>query len=89
MRGVLLRLCTAGIKALLQVPSVVHVHVQQKLRMGVSQNYGYHFGGPQSNDYSILGFRVYIGSPYLGKLPNLIQAILKFPAMSSQPPDQN
>ena len=35
--------------------------------MGVSQNQGYHFGGPNSKDYSILGS--ILGSPYLGKLP--------------------
>ena len=35
--------------------------------MGVSQNYGYHFGGPYNKDYSILGS--ILGSPYCGKLP--------------------
>ena len=35
--------------------------------MGVSQNYGYPFGGPYNKDYSILGS--ILGSPYLGKLP--------------------
>ena len=36
--------------------------------MGVSQNYGYLFGGPNNKDYSILGS--ILGSPYFGKLPN-------------------
>ena len=35
--------------------------------MGVSQNYGYHFGGPNNKDYSILGS--ILESPYFGKLP--------------------
>ena len=35
--------------------------------MGVSQNYGYHFGGPNNKDYSILGS--ILGSPYSGKVP--------------------
>ena len=35
--------------------------------MGVSQNYGYLFGGPNNKDYSILGS--ILGSPYFGKLP--------------------
>ena len=34
--------------------------------MGVSQNRGYPFGGPNSKDYSILGS--ILGSPYFGKL---------------------
>ena len=34
--------------------------------IGVSQNYGYHFGGPIDKDYSIL--RSILGSPYFGKL---------------------
>ena len=38
-------------------------------KMEVSQNYGYHFAGPQNKDYSILGS--ISGSPYFGKLPNL------------------
>ena len=37
------------------------------LHMGVSQNYGYHFGGTNNKDYNILGS--ILGSPYLGKLP--------------------
>ena len=37
------------------------------IRMGVCQNYGYHFRGPHNKDYSILGS--ILGSPYLGKLP--------------------
>ena len=37
--------------------------------MGVSQNYGYLFGGPNNKDYSILGS--ILGSPYFGKLPYL------------------
>ena len=35
--------------------------------MGVSQNYGYVFAGPQNQDCSILGS--ILGSPYFGKLP--------------------
>ena len=37
--------------------------------MGVSHNWGNHFGGPNNNykDQSI--FRVYIGVPYFGKVP--------------------
>ena len=38
------------------------------LNMGISQNYGYHFGGPHNKDYSILGS--ILGSPYFGKLPH-------------------
>ena len=34
--------------------------------MRVSQNRGYHFGGPNNKDYSILGS--ILGSPYFGKL---------------------
>ena len=35
--------------------------------IGSSQNYGYPFGGPYSNDYYILGS--ILGSPYFGKRP--------------------
>ena len=35
--------------------------------MGVSQNWGYHFRGPNNQDYSVLGS--ILGSPYFGKLP--------------------
>ena len=35
--------------------------------MGVSQNLGYHFGGPHNKDYSIL--ESMLGSPYVGKIP--------------------
>ena len=35
--------------------------------MGVSLNWGYHFGGPNNKDYSILGS--ILGSPHFGKLP--------------------
>ena len=42
--------------------------------MGVSQNWGYHFGGPCNKDYSILGS--ILGSPYFGKLPNQVIAII-------------
>ena len=35
--------------------------------MGVSQKWGYHFGGPNKKDYGILGS--ILGSPYFGKLP--------------------
>ena len=38
--------------------------------MGGSQNQGYHFGGPSNKDYNILGS--ILGSPYVGKLPNII-----------------
>ena len=41
----------------------------QKLRhIGVSQNEGYLYGGPQNKGYSILGS--ILGPPYFGKLPN-------------------
>ena len=36
--------------------------------MGVSQHWGFLFGGPHNKDYSILGS--ISGSPYFGKLPN-------------------
>ena len=36
--------------------------------MVVSKNYGYHFGGPHNEDYSIL--MSILGTPYFGKLPN-------------------
>ena len=35
---------------------------------GGSQNYGHLFGGPHTENYSILGY--ILGSPYLGKLHN-------------------
>ena len=35
--------------------------------MGVSQNWGYHFGGPHNKDYSIIGYT--LGPPDFGKLP--------------------
>ena len=35
--------------------------------VGVSQNWGYLFGGPNNKDSSILGS--ILGSPYVGKLP--------------------
>ena len=38
--------------------------------MGVSQNYGYLFGGPHNKDYSILGS--ILGSSYFGKLPYIL-----------------
>ena len=34
--------------------------------MGVSQNYGYLFGGPHNKDYSIFGSM--LGFPYFGKV---------------------
>ena len=37
--------------------------------MGVSQNWGYCLGGPYNQDDSI-GVSL-LGSPYLGKLPNM------------------
>ena len=39
--------------------------------LGVSQNHGYHFGGPNNKDYSILGSM--LESPYFGKLPFSVQ----------------
>ena len=36
--------------------------------MGVSQNWGYHFGGPNNKGYNIFGS--ILGSPYFGKLPH-------------------
>ena len=35
--------------------------------MGLSQNYGYHVGGPYNKDDYILGS--ILGTPYIGKLP--------------------
>ena len=43
--------------------------------MGVAQNYGYLFGGPNDKDYSIFGSL--LGSPYLGKLPNGLSSGLR------------
>ena len=39
----------------------------KELNLGVSQNWGYPFGGPYNKDYSILGS--ILGSPYFRKLP--------------------
>ena len=36
--------------------------------MGLSQNEGYHFGGPTNKDSSILGSM--LRCPYIGKVPN-------------------
>ena len=44
-------------------------NTEEEAQMGVSQNYGYLFGGPNNKDYSILGSK--LGSPYFGKLPNI------------------
>ena len=41
--------------------------------LGVSQNLGYQFRGPHIKDYSILGS--ILGSPYLGKLPFVSEAM--------------
>ena len=41
--------------------------------LGVSQNYGYPFGGPHNKDYSILGSL--LGSPYFGKLPFEVRSL--------------
>ena len=49
--------------------------------MGVSQNWGYLFGGPYNKDYSILGS--ILGSPYFGKLPYEEPPFLKSRALSS------
>ena len=56
-----------------QIGAAIHVMVAQEmllsgLKIGSSQNYGYPFGGPYNNDYSILGS--FLGSPYFGKLPS-------------------
>ena len=48
----------------LQAPFLGRVRRQD---LGVSQNYGYLFGGPNNKDYSILGST--LGFPYFGKLP--------------------
>ena len=40
---------------------------QNKIYVGVSQNYGYLFRGLHNKDYSILGS--ILGLPYYGKLP--------------------
>ena len=45
--------------------NIVYIHIY--IYMGVSQNYGYLFGGPCNKDYSIWG--PILGSPYFGKLP--------------------
>ena len=39
----------------------------KRMYMGVSQNWGYHFCGPHTKGYSILGS--ILGSPYFEKLP--------------------
>ena len=44
---------------------IAHTWDLLELQMGVSQNYGYLFGGPHNKDYSILGS--ILGSPYCGK----------------------
>ena len=41
-------------------------------KMGVDQNEGYFFGGPNNKDYNILGS--ILGSLYFGKLPNIMNA---------------
>ena len=50
-----------GNLALLKIPNIL-----QFLCIGLSQNEGYHFGGPYNKDYGILGS--ILGSPYFGKL---------------------
>ena len=45
------------------------VHLDSiRVYMGVSQHYGYFFGGPHNKDYSILGS--VLASPYFGNLGN-------------------
>ena len=39
----------------------------RELHLGVSENWGYHFGGLHNKDYSISGSK--LGSPYFGKVP--------------------
>ena len=44
--------------------------------MGVSQNWGYLFGGPHNQDYGILGS--ILGHLYFGKLPNKLDSSTSF-----------
>ena len=44
--------------------------------LGVSQNWGYLFGGPYNKDYSILGS--ILGSPYFGKLPFILETTYNY-----------
>ena len=50
--------------------------IQGIIGIRVSQNWGYHSGGPNSKDYSILGS--ILGSPYFGKLPYIVQVVSSF-----------
>ena len=43
--------------------------------MGVSQHYGYPFGGPNIKDHSILGST--LGSPYFRKLPYIMRTAMQ------------
>ena len=47
----------------------ISVAMELRVQEGVSQNYGYHFGGPYSKDYSILGS--ILGYLNFGKLPGV------------------
>ena len=51
---------------------------------GVSQNYGYHFGGPRNQDDSI--WVLYRGSPFFGKLLYVTQPYGIFVKKSSHGP---
>ena len=53
--------------AVLQLREAPECLLEAKWHMGVSQNYGYLFGGSHNKDYSILGS--ILGSPYFGNLP--------------------
>ena len=48
-----------------QQPPQIDAHTHVYIYMGVSQNYGYLFGGPHNEDYSI--FWSILGFPILGK----------------------
>ena len=52
-------------------PNLIRLQSESmNIHLGVSQHWGYHFGGPNKKDCSIWG--VYIGVPLLGKLPFLL-----------------
>ena len=48
--------------------------MQETFHMGVSQNLGYHFGGPNNQDYSIWGS--ILGPPILGNYHTLVSLLL-------------
>ena len=58
---------------------------QGRRYMGVSQNWGYRFGGPHNKDYSILGS--ILGSPYFGKVQYKVVQDFLNPHWRSVPQD--